>query len=187
MPDFFEQKVFSYKITGSQHARVQVGICLRWILGFGGRITAKWMPPAATIWHLFRSRAFKWNILFCHFTYPQGRLRWFHQKSTCLIQLPSGPDVVQIWSHNTANFGPNETCSLYAAPHIVTCSHYLTLSADDYLCPTWSGLLKRSNLEVDSRDVWYNFVNCWSETAVNRTRAALELVTIANLLFTMTN
>ena len=31
---------------------------------------------------------------------PHGGLRPFHQKSTCLMQLALGPDVVQIWSRN---------------------------------------------------------------------------------------
>ena len=35
------------------------------------------------------------------------------QKSTCLKQLTLGPNVVQIWSRNTPNSGPNETFELH--------------------------------------------------------------------------
>ena len=35
---------------------------------------------------------------------PHGGIRPFHQKSTCLTELTSGPYVVQIWSRNARNF-----------------------------------------------------------------------------------
>ena len=35
--------------------------------------------------------------------YPHGGVRPFHQKSTCLPQLTSGPYVVQIWSRSPRN------------------------------------------------------------------------------------
>ena len=41
---------------------------------------------------------------------PHGGERLFHQKSTCFTQFTSGPCVMQTWSHNTPDFGPNETC-----------------------------------------------------------------------------
>ena len=40
---------------------------------------------------------------------PHGGARPFHHKSTCLTQSTSGHCVVQIWSRNTPNFGPNES------------------------------------------------------------------------------
>jgi len=48
--------------------------------------------------------AISWNRLISVQTYwtrhPHGGARPFHQKSTCLTQLTSGPYVVQIWSRN---------------------------------------------------------------------------------------
>ena len=49
-----------------------------------------------------------------HFTVsPHGGVRPFHQKSSCLTQLTLGTYVVQIWSRNTPESGPNETFVLY--------------------------------------------------------------------------
>ena len=54
----------------------------------------------------------------CEYTYtsiiayvymPRGGVRPFHQKLTCTKQITLGPYVVQIWSRNIPNFGPNET------------------------------------------------------------------------------
>ena len=39
---------------------------------------------------------------------PHGGVRPVDQKSTCLTQLTLGPDVVQIWSRNGANFEPTK-------------------------------------------------------------------------------
>ena len=47
--------------------------------------------------------------------YAHGGVRPFHEKSTCTTQLTSRPYVVQIWSRNTPNFGPNETRVAYRA------------------------------------------------------------------------
>ena len=44
---------------------------------------------------------------------PHGGVRPVHQKSTCLTQLTLGPRVVQIWSRNTPESGPNETFVLH--------------------------------------------------------------------------
>ena len=45
----------------------------------------------------------------------RGGVRPFHQKSTCLTQLTSGPYALQIWSRNTPNFSPNKTFVLRRA------------------------------------------------------------------------
>jgi len=44
---------------------------------------------------------------------PLGGVRPFHQKSTCLTQSTLGPNVVQIWSHNTLKLRGNETLELH--------------------------------------------------------------------------
>ena len=44
---------------------------------------------------------------------PHGGVRLFLQKSTRLTQSTLGPCVVQIWSRNTPNFGPNEICDVH--------------------------------------------------------------------------
>ena len=40
---------------------------------------------------------------------PHGRVRPFHQKSTCITQLTLGPIEVQIWSRNTLELRGNGT------------------------------------------------------------------------------
>jgi len=45
--------------------------------------------------------------------YPHGGVRPFHQKSTCHAQLTLEPYVVQTWSRNTPESGPNETFVLH--------------------------------------------------------------------------
>jgi len=45
--------------------------------------------------------------------YPHGRVQPFHQKSTGLMHSTLGPYVVQIWSRNSPESGPNETLVLH--------------------------------------------------------------------------
>ena len=43
------------------------------------------------------------------FRVPNGGVRPFHQKSTCITQFTLGPNVAQMWSRNTPKTSPNET------------------------------------------------------------------------------
>ena len=43
---------------------------------------------------------------------PHGGARPFHPKSTCISRLTLGPNVVQIWSHDTPESGTTETFAL---------------------------------------------------------------------------
>ena len=66
---------------------------------------------------------------------PHGGARSFHQTSTCLAQLISGPYMVQIWSRNTPESRDNEILR----PHRVigrTCSSHVTASPSLAQSPT---------------------------------------------------
>ena len=59
------------------------------------------------------------------YPYPHGGVRSVHQKSICLTQSTLGPYVVQLWSRNTSESGPNETLVLHRVDRV---SIYLTES-----------------------------------------------------------
>ena len=72
------------------------------------------------------TRSLSLSLSFSHFCLlPHGGIRPFHQKSTCHTQLTLGPYVVQSWSRDAPESGPNETRVLYrvgcagqGSPHV---------------------------------------------------------------------
>ena len=65
-------------------------------------------------------------------TASHGGVRLFHRKSTCITRFILGRYVVQIWSRNTPESGPNEKPSYSTVWHTIPGSDALP-----YLSP-WS-------------------------------------------------
>ena len=87
-----------------------------------------------------------------HFEPPYGGLRPFHQTSTCITQVTSGPYLVQIWSRTTSEFGLNETL---VVNRVVRCSiglyRFSKLTFRTTQGPI-SGKMMCSNAVADHRD-----------------------------------